>query len=220
MQPEPYNPRKHDVAGWFVCEYVHGAMAFWDGGLSRGQLMSTIPWAKSPPGKSVLSHATGIWSAGMEPLRVEDKFLDALPCMPLVGILGHMDTNGLQLAVTGCPSFKNILDTGDVQRSNGVKMFSVSQNLRWLSVRKKHKVPDLLEIPDNSSFEDELWFLDYHLPSYLSNAYLLLHKKLPIKDVSQSLKEKLIRHPTGILLRDPKSVWGQNNKDKYLRLLP
>ena len=87
MTPKPYDPRIHDVAGWYVCEYVHGTMVFWDGGLSRGQPVSTIPWAKSPPGKSVSSHATGLWSAGMEPLKAENGFLNDLPCMPLVGIL-------------------------------------------------------------------------------------------------------------------------------------
>jgi hypothetical protein len=194
-------------------------MAFWDGGLSRRQLVSTIPWAKSPPGMAVSSHATGLWSTGMEPIKANDTFLNNLPCMPLVGILHHMDQE-LSFAVTGCPAFKEILNDGSVQRSNGVKMFSASQNLRWLSVRKQHKIPDLLQIADNSTFEDELWFLDYHLVSQGFPSYLLFHRKLPTIDVSRSLREELDRNPNGLVLRAPDSVWSSDIGDKYLRLLP
>ena len=219
MQPKPYDPRRHDVAGWFVCEYVHGTMAFWDGGLSRGQQISTIPWAKAPTEKAIITKATGMWSSELTPLKVGDKFTNSLPSMPLVGIL-HNTVDTLNFSVTGCPALKEILRDGVVHKSNATKMFSTTQNLRWLSVRKQHKVPDLLEIQDNATFEDELWFLDYHLVTYGQSAHLLLHKKLPTKDVNLNLRNTLTKYPNGFLLRAPDSVWSSTIGDNYLRLLP
>ena len=40
-----YDPRKHDVAGWFVSEKLDGTRCFWDGGLTRGLPTEQVPWA-------------------------------------------------------------------------------------------------------------------------------------------------------------------------------
>ena len=88
-----YDPRKHDVAGWFVSEKLDGTRCFWDGGLTRGLPTEQVPWASIIDPKTgekkakVKPLSTGLWSRYGNPIMAPDWWLNQLPCCPLDGEL-------------------------------------------------------------------------------------------------------------------------------------
>ena len=88
-----YDPRKHDVAGWFVSEKLDGTRCFWDGGISRGLPTEQVPWASIIDPKTgerkakIKPVATGLWSRYGNPIMAPDWWLNQLPCCPLDGEL-------------------------------------------------------------------------------------------------------------------------------------
>jgi DNA ligase-1 len=88
-----YDPRKHDVAGWFISEKLDGTRCFWDGGISRGMPTEQVPWASIIDPKTgqkkakIKAVATGLWSRYGNPIMAPDWWLSQLPCCPLDGEL-------------------------------------------------------------------------------------------------------------------------------------
>ena len=88
-----YDPRKHNVAGWFISEKLDGTRCFWDGGLSRGIPTEEVPWASVTDPKTgqrkakIKPVATGLWSRYGNPIMAPDWWLNQLPCCPLDGEL-------------------------------------------------------------------------------------------------------------------------------------
>ena len=81
MLAKEYDPACHSIANCYVSLKLDGQRAFWDGGVSRGLLKATIPWAnnkkdqryKEPP------VATGLWSRYGNVIHAPAWFLDNLP---------------------------------------------------------------------------------------------------------------------------------------------
>ena len=90
---EHYDPRKHDVAGWFISEKLDGTRCFWDGGLTRGLPTERVPWASVIDPRTgekkakIKPVATGLWSRYGNPIMAPDWWLNQLPCCPLDGEL-------------------------------------------------------------------------------------------------------------------------------------
>ena len=51
MLAKDYDSKKYGIAGWFMSEKFDGMRDTWDGGVSRGKLASTIPWANTAKDK-------------------------------------------------------------------------------------------------------------------------------------------------------------------------
>lgn len=88
-----YDPRKHDVAGWFISEKLDGQRCFWDGGITRGLPTEEVPWASIIDPKTgqkkakIKPVATGLWSRYGNPIMAPDWWLNRLPACPLDGEL-------------------------------------------------------------------------------------------------------------------------------------
>ncbi len=85
MLAHDYDPNKDDVRGWFVSEKLDGFRVWWDGGITRGQLTTSIPWANLSSSsdvnkqKNVRPVATGLWTRLGNVVCAPDYFLDQLP---------------------------------------------------------------------------------------------------------------------------------------------
>lgn len=84
MLAQTYNPAKHRIAGWYVSEKLDGIRAFWDGGVSRGQLTGDVPWANP---RCRIPISTGLWSRYANVIVAPDYWLDKLPGIFLDGEL-------------------------------------------------------------------------------------------------------------------------------------
>lgn len=100
-----------DYTGCLVSEKLDGQRAWWDGGISRGKLKSTIPWANcQKDGRyATAQKATGLWSRLGNVIHAPDWWLDQLPPIMLDGELwsGYEHRQHLMTAIKGnSPSFK------------------------------------------------------------------------------------------------------------------
>lgn len=76
-----YEPKKHDVSGWWASEKLDGHRAFWDGGISRGLMAAEVPYANVAKDHRLkdVRFATGLWSRYGHPIHAPSWFLDELP---------------------------------------------------------------------------------------------------------------------------------------------
>jgi len=93
-----YNPNKHSINGWFMSEKLDGVRAFWDGGVSRGKIAATIPWANVEKDKKE-TIATGLWSRYGKVIYAPDWWLNKLPNIMLDGEL-YMGPQKFQYTVS------------------------------------------------------------------------------------------------------------------------
>ena len=216
MRPREFD--KHNIDGWFMCEYLSGVMCFWDGGISRGQFLRDIPWAHTPTHSSDATLSTGLWDDKLNPVPIKDNWANQIPCVPVEGIL-HKENGDIFLAATGSPCYTEIFKSGFVSKAQTGCTFSLSKNLAWIKTRKQEVIPDLTSLPLNTTFIDELKFLSYNLTTHGAPVYLLKHKQLPHKKAHKALREELLKYPQGVVLRNPQSVWSADSNKDYLTVL-
>lgn len=77
------------AAGYYMSEKFDGIRCLWDGGVSRGDLKSNVPWANTEKdGRYVKEQvATGLWSQYGHVFHAPDWFLDELPNAVIEGEL-------------------------------------------------------------------------------------------------------------------------------------
>jgi DNA ligase 1 len=81
MLAHTFDPKKHEVKGWYASEKLDGQRCWWDGGLSRGLQKSSVPWANNARDERYKSTpiATGLWTRYGNVIHAPDWFLDELP---------------------------------------------------------------------------------------------------------------------------------------------
>jgi len=91
MLAQTLNTRKHGIGGWFMSEKLDGIRCLWDGGISRGMLKTTVPWANNDKdGRyKVPPVSTGLWTRLGNIIHAPDWWLDKLPRIVLDGELWH-----------------------------------------------------------------------------------------------------------------------------------
>lgn len=92
MLAHKFDPAKHDLKStshWYLSEKLDGIRVFWDGGVSRGELKASIPWANTAKDDRYQQQqkATGLWTRLGNVIHAPSWFLDQLPCMTLDGEL-------------------------------------------------------------------------------------------------------------------------------------
>jgi DNA ligase-1 len=63
---------------WLWSEKLDGRYALWDGGVTRGMLVTDVPWANTEKDTKAFI-ATGLWSSLGKPVFAPDWFLDQMP---------------------------------------------------------------------------------------------------------------------------------------------
>lgn len=83
---QPLSRAKDSIAGKFSSEKLDGMRFFWDGGVTRGLPIETIPWANIEKSNQV-PQATGLWSRYAKVINAPDWWLDKMPLFPIEGEL-------------------------------------------------------------------------------------------------------------------------------------
>lgn len=81
-----YKSNKVNIGGWLASEKLDGTRAFWDSGISRGELASTVPYANTVKDTKPVV-ATGLWSRSGKVIHAPDFWLNSLPQTLLDGEL-------------------------------------------------------------------------------------------------------------------------------------
>jgi DNA ligase-1 len=77
-----WEPKKHDIGGWYMSEKLDGMRCFWDGGISRGLPKREVPYANNSAKDlryTTEPIATGLWTRYGHPIQAPAWFLDQLP---------------------------------------------------------------------------------------------------------------------------------------------
>ena len=217
MKPAKLKP---DIVldGWFACEYKHGLHCFWDGGLSRGQLLRDIPWVHTPTYTSDLVTATGLWSTSLQPIPMSDAWLNRLPTIPIEGVI-YKEAGVKYLGAVASPCLSEIFKSGPVYHRTTCGNFNLKRNLAWIKTRKEEVGAHFLSCPPNTSFERELKFLDMSLDTYGGAAHLIQHKQLPKVKSSAAITTMKSQYPNGFTVRSPASIWTPSISDHYFLII-
>ncbi len=78
---------KHILGQWMMSEKLDGMSAFWDGGYSRGMILSNVPFANLNKVKNIDIECTGLWSRMGKVIHAPDWFLDKMPPFAVTGEL-------------------------------------------------------------------------------------------------------------------------------------
>ena len=209
MLANKYNPDKDRIGGKFVSEKLDGTRVFWDGGLSRGTPLTSVPWANltnpktGAPKPNLPALATGLWSRYGNPIIAPDWFLNQLPACLLDGELwagrGNFQTlrsiisqnipderwRDVQFAVFGSPPITEVFKDGLIKNANFVHSIQASRANTFVMGRMEHGLlADFQCLRGKPSFNEELSFLNSVIPSDGSSV-LYLHQqcKLPVSDI-------------------------------------
>jgi len=86
MLADIYDEDRDSVYGWRMSEKLDGMRCFWDGGISRGEWASEVPWCNVEKDKKAVE-ATGLYSRYGKVIWAPDEWLDGLPGILLDGEL-------------------------------------------------------------------------------------------------------------------------------------
>lgn len=228
MLARKYEPKRHNIEGWFMSEKLDGMRCFWDGGISTGELKANVPWANTDKDEryKVPQVATGLWSRSGNVIHAPHSWLKNLPKMPLDGELWLPEFrqelmkvvkkqkpvedswNSIEYHVFDSPSIYMVFANGKVDFTGSKKEFVGC--IDWCKDRGLGTELVL-------NFEDT-----YHR--------LVAQKfKSPVKVVEQNvvrsdkhlnifLQDITARGGEGVMLRDPESVWVPERINTILKV--
>jgi DNA ligase-1 len=231
-----YDEKKHGIAGWFASEKLDGMRALWDGGITRGLVTSTVPWANTEKDKNE-TVATGLWSRLGKPIYAPDWWLSCLPNYPLDGELwierkgfqklvsitkrtvNTLDTEWLDVKymVFDCPSYEEILLPGTIKNPHYSK--SIDEGvLDWVKKRT-------LVVEPPGSFKGRY---DWLCKELTENRIVKVHEQVQLPhstDKARDLLDKKLIDITsvggeGIMLRAPHMGWFPKRNTNILKVKP
>lgn len=231
-----YDEQKHGIAGWFASEKLDGMRALWDGGITRGMVTSTVPWANTAKDKNE-TVATGLWSRLGKPIYAPDWWLDELPTFPLDGELwlgrksfqglvsitkrtvNTLDTEWLDVKymVFDAPLYEDILVPGEIKNPHYTLTIGESV-IDWVKART-------IVANNPSSFKGTYDWLQKELAG---NKVATVHKQIQLPhstSKARSVLEKELINITkaggeGIMLRAPHLMWFPKRSSTILKVKP
>ncbi len=246
MLAQPIKEDKHKVGGYYMSEKLDGGRCFWDGGLTRGQPTSSVPWAgllnpkTGQPKKKVKQVATGLWSRYGNPIAAPDWFLNTLPCTPLDGELWAGRGNFQQVmscirkdkpvdeewknityGIFGAPDFKEFGKDGEIKNAN--QLTDVRGVTKWLDELDDELKEDWFTL-SGTNFSVELANLNAWVDNFNETTFLIHQTKLP-EDNDEAMamaidfKIKVISEGgEGVFLRNPEGSWTPKRNHDGLKL--
>lgn len=237
-----------DIGGWYFSEKVDGIRAFWDGGVSRGHDICSVPWAninKLKEGQVKLS--TGLWSYYGNPIYAPDWFLNDLPCCPLDGELwagrGKFQTTSsivrklkpldseweqISYSVFSCPQLRQVFRDGEITNRMFEKTIELSECLDFIDVYCSEDYVSLyMDTGADVTFHEEISFLEEAL-EFANHSVLELHNQIVLpKDssaawevVNNKLEEIYKQGGEGGIIRDPSKPWIPKRVRSVLKVKP
>jgi len=233
----PYSAASVDTTGWFYSEFGTGVRCFWDGGITRGVAVGTIPWANTryPRTNSfrvgLPARASGMWSENGLPLIVPDTLLNQLPRMALDGELllpdfteqekSYFNRGELRLkaefrfsyAVDTCPPLESVFRTGEINSNEFIKEVDAKVISRWMGNLRDDPLDEYGFVPASTSFDARLNIVADAIGTGGRDVHLRLHKKLPDDIYESARKLDFLVQPDNrpknavLILTEPSSVW-------------
>lgn len=239
MLAHVYEANKHKISSWMASEKLDGMRCFYDGGVSRGLLVSEVPWANTVKDGRYISQprSTGLWSRYGKSIQAPDWWIDTLPRIPLDGELyagrgkfqqvmatvkdlvpgpGWTD---IKYMVFDAPSYGQIFANGEIkQKKRFEKRFDGI--MEWLK--------------DKPTFKDFLHqmrpFSETHLKlkDFLPTPRAELHKQIQLPYSENAAKTQLYELTDeflayggeGVILRNPGSLWAPTRAWSLLKYKP
>ncbi len=231
-----YDPKKHSPAGWYASEKLDGQRAWWDGGISRGQPASKVPYANTEKDHIRVNEviATGLWSRYGNVIYAPDWFLDQLPGYCLDGELwsgrGNFQTNqatvkdhnpgpgwrNVRYMVFDSPLPSLLFKDGDVS----VQAYKVYLRECYPWWQRQTKAYDIYQC---TSFEAVQNFLCGNL-KMTDNLQVHTQWRMPfstpgaIQELNVRLNEILEAGGEGIILRKPSALWEPHRSYNSLKV--
>lgn len=249
MLAQVYDPNKHTCAGKYVSEKLDGTRAYWDGGVSRGAPLVTVPWAnvRDKTGavkKNLPSLATGLWSRYGNPIMAPDWFLNQMPCCPLDGELwaGRGEFQKCRSVVSrdepderwqdityvafGSPSPANMYSNRTIKGSNIQLEMSAGNTYGFIQQRiEAGVIEDYQGMMSEDTFERELAFLNDAIGCQEN---ISVHYQRRLSNDENEARDELNRFlysvldngGEGAMLRNAHSVWKPHRTYDLLKVKP
>lgn len=230
-----FNPEKHRVGGWYVSEKLDGMRAYWDGGWTRGQLTSQVPFANTLKDYKRINpvRSTGLWSRYGKPIAAPEWWLNRLPTFPLDGEL-YLGPGRFQEVISAVKKFNPVdSEWGDIE----YRIFDLPSDYAFLAPGKITNpqwtvtLDDMRDLAparlyDSMNFHKVCRMFELGKIVLSSPAILQGQEKLPIQTVAANKTIKKLLNfviedgGEGLMLRKPESVWAPIRTWDLLKLKP
>jgi len=230
MQAHKFNHKKHNISGWYISEKLDGMRCLWDGGITRGTLASSVPWANTTKDKREFT-STGLWTRKGKPIFAPDWWLDSLPSYPLDGELfvgrgerqttmsycrKHTPLDGewlhVKLHVFDAPSLYQAIPDGNYYDTNcdvvisGITDYLDRHNARALERRSFAGAMSHVTNSTSAVIHDQMLLSD---DIHLAN-----------DQVARAMDKVLSLGGEGLVFRNPTSIWLPERSHDVLKLKP
>jgi|WetSurMetagenome_2_1015567.scaffolds.fasta_scaffold14634_7 hypothetical protein len=213
MKAQKYVAGKSNIAGHYISEKLPGVRCFWDGGISRGVLAHSVPWANL--NTSLNDPASGLWTQYGHVIDAPDWWLNQLPCIPLDGHLCNEreDSDWLHIdyVIYSTPPFENVFKDRVINKPPFKMTIRLQDVKRWLNNRPECFLVDYRFLPADITFESELALLQDALVASECQVYLAYQRKIPTENTEQFIKTELKKIQNkggkGLIIRDPQGIW-------------
>lgn len=229
------------IAEWFVSEKLDGMRVWWDGGMSRGLLKASVPWAnndkddryKEPP------VSTGLWTRYGNVIHAPDYWLDGLPKIPLDGELyvkghrQHMMSTVKKLVpdndawaavgyhVFDMPPLSSVLQPGVIKTTNSYQYWSEDSRNEFLLEHVK-KIDHTCK-PDTPLVTRLKVMQRYSTggPAVIHPQHQLTTKSSEARDEMLEILDNVVsNNGEGLIIRAPFSKWEPHRVKHMLKVKP
>ena len=233
-----YDPAKHQIRGMYASEKLDGQRVLWDGGITRGMLASTVPWANTAKNGRFVDpvHTTGLWSRYGHPINAPDWFLDQLPKNVLLDGEMYMDGATVQdlgflrahipdailwsrvkYHVFNMPTYRAVFQDGEISNPNFKKRF-----LGLLDRISELAGEDAVKTYD----KDFTTLIDSGLTTGILADNVTWHNQVLLSSNEADAREQMLdmlakvtdRGGEGLVLRAPYSIWLPKRTDNLLKV--
>jgi DNA ligase-1 len=224
-----YEPRNHDIYGWFVSEKFDGMRALWDGGITRGLLSTSVPWGSEPNRVS-----TGLWSRYGKVISAPDWWLNCLPSAVLLDGELFKGYGLFQETLSACkkhtpidsewadvryyvfdsPSLYQLMANGTINNANmkvelNPEIIVPNSHILVEPIGAKSLSATLANLPDENEVLRHV--KQTRLPSSIVALELALTK---------AYEETLEAGGEGLIVRNPSSIWSPFRVKTMLKMKP
>lgn len=232
MLAHTFDETKHRVGGWFLSTKLDGLRAIWDGGVTRGMPITSVPFANIAKDRNTDYKSTGLWSRNFKVIRAPEWFLDRLPNIPLDAELwagngnweltasivkdhipDEKDWKKVQYHVFDCPSFSQIFAPGTIDTTHFHK--SMHGVYDWV----KTLYNDFMSRPFDKTYD---WLMNCSIMNDVLR--VLPQTQLPYDDkkalliIDQEIRNVVENGGEGLMLRRPFSYWAPERSHDLLKV--
>lgn len=220
---EEFVEKKHSIGGRYMSVKLDGQRIIWDGGISRGTLLSSVPWAFNP------KHgfkSTGLWSRNFKSVQASEGFINRLPigqCLDGEAWLGNgrfeelesivrrdMPSeawNAVQYKCFDSPALSSLFEPGRMRIRGTDHLIDC---LSWVNERRGTNTHYA------RSFEQTINATPAEFR--MEQERLPLQEEAAIERVMIRLEEVTASGGEGVMLRTPHSVWEPRRSRALLKV--